>query len=149
MGTFTRFEEIEVWQRARLLCDKIYKLTFRGSFLNDYKLRDQINSSSGSIMDNIAEGYERDGTKEFIQFLSIAKGSAGETRSQLHRAFDRSHITTDEHKELVEETIKISKQLSGLIGYLKNSGLSGVKYAKEPDELYKTITKIQNLESET
>jgi four helix bundle protein len=136
MATFKNFEEIEAWKGARLLSSKIYKLTLEGTFAKDFKLRDQINGSSGSVMDNIAEGFERNGTREFIQFLSIAKGSAGETRSQLYRALDRKHITTETHEELQGEVLKINKQLSGLIDYLKASGLSGTKYMKEPEEPY-------------
>jgi four helix bundle protein len=136
MATFKSFEEIEVWQMARALADKIFDLTLEGSFAKDFKLRDQINGSSGSIMDNIAEGYERDGIKEFIQFLSIAKGSAGETRSQLYRAVDRNHISDEMHQNLRDEVIRISKQLSSLINYLKRSGMRGIKYMEEPFETY-------------
>lgn len=136
MATFKTFEEIESWRNARQLSDKIFKLTLEGTFLKDYKLRDQINGSSGSIMDNIAEGFERGGNREFIQFLSIAKGSAGETRSQLYRALDRNHITKNQFNSLMEEVIQISKQISSLINYLKNSELKGIKFIKEPEEPY-------------
>lgn len=137
MATFKSFEEIEAWQNARLLANKIFMLTLDGSFSKDFKLRDQINGSSGSIMDNIAEGFERDGTREFIQFLSIAKGSAGETKSQLYRAFDRGHISKEIFDELKEDVITIGKQLGGLIKYLRGSGLKGIKYVHEPDESYR------------
>ncbi len=136
MGTFKSFEEIEVWKNARILAQKIYDLTLDGTFARDYKLRDQINGSSGSIMDNIAEGFERDGTREFIQFLSISKGSAGKTRSQLYRAFDRKHISAEQFQELKGQTLQISKQLSSLMKYLKGSGLKGTKYMEEPDKNY-------------
>lgn len=136
MGTFKSFEEIQAWQNARTLAQKIYNLTLDGTFARDYKLRDQINGSSGSIMDNIAEGFERNGTREFIQFLSISKGSAGETRSQLYRAFDRKHISSEQFQQLREETLQISKQLSSLMSYLGRSGLKGTKYMEEPSEEY-------------
>jgi four helix bundle protein len=84
--SFKRFEEIPVWQKARQFCKDIFQLTLKEGFRTSYKLRDQILASSGSIMDNIAEGYERDGNKELCQFLFIAKGSCGEARSQLYRA---------------------------------------------------------------
>lgn len=76
-----RFEDLEIWQEAREFCKFIFDITSSGPFNKDFRFRDQIRASSGSIMDNIAEGYERDGNKEFIQFLSIAKGSCGEARS--------------------------------------------------------------------
>lgn len=136
MASFKNFEEIEVWQKARVLANKIYELTLEGSFAKDYKLWDQINASSGSIMDNVAEGFERNGNKEFIQFLAIAKGSAGETRSQLYRALDRKHIGNDVFDESKEETLQISRQLSSLMQYLKRSDLKGTKYMQDPDEDY-------------
>ena len=136
MATFKSFEEIDVWQKARILSNKIYKLTLESSFARDFKLRDQINGSSGSIMDNIAEGYERDGTREFIQFLSIAKGSAGETRSQLYRALDRNHIDKKTFDELSSEVTQIGRQLSSLMSYLNKSGIKGNKFANEPLEPY-------------
>ena len=128
MSTFKSFEEIEVWKSARALAIKIWQISNTGTFAKDYKLKDQINGSAGSIMDNIAEGYERDGKKEFIQFLSIAKGSAGETRSQIIRAFDRGHINQDEFNNLSFEVVEISKQLSGFMNYLTKSDLKGLKY---------------------
>src|ERR1700690_698676 len=100
MASIKRFEDIEVWQDARKICNLIYSLASEGTFSKDYKLKDQINGSSGSIMDNIAEGFERDGTKEFRQFLSYSKGSSGEVRSQLYRAFDRGHITIEDFESL-------------------------------------------------
>ncbi len=96
MATITTFEELGIWQKARELCKEIWALTQKDRFAKDFGLKDQINRSSGSCMDNIAEGFERDGTKEFVQFLSISKGSIGETRSQLYRALDRGHITQEE-----------------------------------------------------
>ena len=91
-----RFEDLEVWQEARELCKKIKEVTSKNEFARDFKFRDQICDSSGSIMDCIAEGFERGGNKEFTQFLSIAKGSCGETRSQSYRAFDYEYITQED-----------------------------------------------------
>ncbi len=96
--TIHRFEDLEIWKSARLRCLKIRELSVNTSLSKDFSIKDQILRSSGSVMDNIAEGYERDGKKEFIQLLYIAKGSLGETRSQLHRCFDAHHIT-EEHNE--------------------------------------------------
>ena len=130
MATFSSFEEIEAWKLSRVLANKIYKVSMDGSFSRDYKLKDQINGSSGSVMDNIAEGFERDGTREFIQFLAIAKGSIGETRSQLYRALDREHISKEQFEELKNESLIISKKISSLIKYLNNTNLKGTKYMK-------------------
>ena len=131
MSTYKRFEEIEVWQKARELAQKVYRLSTEGSFAKDFKLRDQMNGSAGSIMDNIAEGFERDGKKEFIQFLSIAKGSADELRSQLYCAHDRDHISKEAFDTSQEEVIQLSKQISGFMHYLKASEYRGTKYINE------------------
>jgi four helix bundle protein len=88
MSTIKRFEDIEAWQRAREIAKNIYRITSSGEFSRDYGLKDQIRRSSVSIMSNIAEGFERDGNKEFIYFLSLAKGSCGEAASQLYVALD-------------------------------------------------------------
>ena len=96
MATVKRFEDLDCWQMANELCRLIFLFTSKEIFSKSYPLKSQIDSSSGSVIDNIAEGFERSGRKEFIQFLSIAKGSAGEVRSQLQRAFDRNFITKDE-----------------------------------------------------
>lgn len=115
MGTFSRFEDLEIWKKARLFSKEIFELTLIGSFEKDFSLKNQINASSGSIADNIAEGFEREGNKEFINFLSIAKGSAGETRSQLYRAYDRGYIQEPKLKEMISKSLEISKSLSGFI----------------------------------
>ena len=82
MATIRRFEDLEIWQEARRLADVINKITVETDLKSDYRFKAQIKSSSGSVMDNIAEGFERDGNIEFRQFLSIPKGSVGVTRSQ-------------------------------------------------------------------
>ncbi len=128
MATIKTFEEIEAWRRSRVLSMEIYEMTLTGSFSKDFSLRDQINRSSGSVMDNIAEGFERGGTREFIQFLFIAKGSAGEVRSQLHRALDRKHLDGHRYDRLTEEIETISKMLTRLIAYLRESNIKGIKY---------------------
>lgn len=128
MATIERFEDLEVWKEARELCKIVYSLTNKSPFSKDFDLVRQIRRSSGSIMDNIAEGYERDGKKEFIQYLSISKGSVGEVRSQSYRALDQKYISEEEFKELYNKASSISKMLSGFINYLKKSEFKGVKY---------------------
>ncbi len=100
MATVKKFEDLEIWQEARKLSKDIIRIAKETDLKNHFRLRDQIKASSGSVMDNIAEGFERDGNLEFRQFLSIAKGSAGESRSQLYRFFDNNYITIDELQKL-------------------------------------------------
>ena len=100
MATIQNFEDLKVWQKARLLCKEVFSLTSVGSLSKDFALKDQINRSTGSIMDNIAEGFGRKGNLEFINFLTYSCGSACECKSQLYRAFDRNHITEEKRKEL-------------------------------------------------
>jgi four helix bundle protein len=128
MATIKRFEDLIIWQKARKLSNDIYQKTLTGSFAKDYSLKDQINRATGSIMDNIAEGFGRNGKQEFIQFLSVSKSSATEVRSQLYRALDRSHLTEGEFQQLYSEADTVENMTAGLMTYLKNSELRGIKY---------------------
>lgn len=92
MATVNKFEDLEIWKLSRMLCNDINKIANSSDLRTDYKLYSQIDGSSGSVMDNIAEGFERNGNRKFIQFLSISKASCGETRSQLYRVLDRNCI---------------------------------------------------------
>ncbi|MEP7079633.1 MAG: four helix bundle protein [Ginsengibacter sp.] len=130
MATISRFEEIISWQEARKLNLEIGKLIDSDRFKKNYRLIGQIEGSAGSIMDNIAEGFERRGNKEFIQFLYIAKASCGELRSQLYRAIDRNYLTDKEFESLTVHAKRISSLLQNLIIYLKESGLKGEKSKK-------------------
>ncbi len=118
-----RFEDLEVWQLSRELVKSIYKLTSGAKFSKDFGLANQIQRSAVSIMSNIAEGFERKSKKEFISFLSIAKGSCGELRSQLYIGLDLSYINKDEFHENCQLAEKISKSLAGFMKYLQSSNL--------------------------
>src|SRR3954451_6911484 len=123
MATIKRFEDILSWQKARELCKILGALIDDGRFKRSYKLIDQIERSSGSIMDNIAEGFERGGNKEFIQFLYISKGSCGEFRSQLYRALDRNYINRNEFDEMYNMAAQVAIMIQKLIDYLEQSEL--------------------------
>ncbi len=124
----TKFEDLEIWQEARELSKIVYEVTSNGSFFHDFKFRDQIRASSGSIMANIAEGFDRGGNKEFIQFLSVARGSCAEVRSQSYRACDVKHITQEKLDEFLRRTDTLSRKIHNLMQHLKNSDIKGPKY---------------------
>lgn len=128
MATIEHFEDLNVWKAAREFCKLIHQFTLRNDFCNDFKLVSQIRASSGSVMDNIAEGFERDGNKEFCQFLSFSKGSCGEVRSQLYRALDAGYISKADFDQPYSQAMEISKMLSGFIAYLKETELKGRKF---------------------
>jgi len=125
--TIKKFEEIEAWQKARQLTASIYKATSTGPFARDYGLRDQIRRASVSSMSNIAEGFERDGNKEFIQFLSVAKGSTGEVRSQLYVALDAGFLNQTHFNELSVSAEEASRLIGGFMNYLQQSEMRGRK----------------------
>ena len=125
--TINRFEDLEIWKNARVLCKKIREVSISSSLAKDFSLKDQILRSSGSVMDNIAEGFERDGKKEFLQFLYISKGSLGETRSQVHRCFDANHLTEEQYTSLQNDCLNLSAQIKNFINYLVGSEYEGHK----------------------
>lgn len=123
------FEEIKSWQEARNFCNELFLLLKnKKSFNSDYGLKDQMLRSSGSIMDNIAEGFGRGGNKEFVQYLFIARASCYETKSQLYRAFDRGYLNKEEKESFINRIELIAKLISGLIKYLQGSKSTGYKY---------------------
>ena len=128
MATFKKFEEIEAWRKARELTKRIYKISRATSFARDFGLKDQIRRASVSIMSNIAEGYDRSGTGEFIQFLATAKGSAAEVKCQLYVALDQSYIDQATFVELTGLAAETGNMIGGLINYLRRSSLKGTKY---------------------
>lgn len=115
MATINNFEDLEIWQHAREICKDICRIIHYNDFSKDYGLVKQINNSSGSVMDNIAESFEREGNKEFIQFLTIAKGSCGETRSQLIRAYDRKYLSEGEYKTIYNKLINEGVRIKNFI----------------------------------
>lgn len=128
MPTIERFEDLEAWKISRELTREIYRASKNELFVRDYGLRDQICRASVSIMSNIAEGFERGGNKEFSNFLSIAKGSAGEVRSQLYAALDQNYISENEFNLLYNKSTQNSRVIAGLMKYLSQSGIKGVKF---------------------
>jgi four helix bundle protein len=128
MATITSFEEIEIWQLARQLNREIYPFLQNLVNQKNYELNKQLERSAGSIMDNIAEGFERNGTREFIQFLAISKGSAGEVRSQLYRALDRNLIDKETFERFQKHCNIISNKLGKFMNYLNNTDIKGQKF---------------------
>ena len=128
MAKVKKFEDIQSWKKARSLTKEIYKATLKTAFSKDFGLSDQIRRAAVSILSNIAEGFERGGDKEFIQFLAIAKGSAGELRAQLYIALDQRYLSQPEFEKLVQEATEISRLISGFMKYLRQSELSGSKF---------------------
>jgi len=131
MSKIERFEDLKVWQKSREINLQIYKLSNKGAFTKDFGLRDQIRRASVSVISNIAEGFERNGNKEFNQFLSIAKASAGEVRSQLYVAYDLEYISKEEFESVMSGLIEVSKMINGLMSYLKTTEIKGSKFMED------------------
>ena len=123
-----KFEELESWKKARKLTNAVYETTGTGSFKLDFGLKDQIRRASISILSNIAEGFERGGDKEFLQFLAMAKGSCGEVRAQLYIAVDQGYLSQALFEKLSNNADEIGRLISGLMKYLSKSELKGSKY---------------------
>jgi len=135
MSTITKFDDLEIWQLARLQTSDFDKLVETTSLAKDFELRNQMNASSGSVMDCVAEGFERSGNSEFKNFLVIAKGSDGEFRSQLYRCLDRKHIQQKLFDELYTKNVMLGNKLMSFINYLQNSTYKGQRYkSKDPSQ---------------
>ncbi len=128
MATFKTFEEIEAWQEARELTRLIYEASNKTPFSRDFVLRDQARRAAISVVANIAEGFERSGTGEFVQFLAHAKGSAGELRAHIYLARDQEYLSENAFKDLLERASRVSRLVSGLMSYLRRSGIKGTKF---------------------
>lgn len=121
MATFRRFEDIECWQLARKIDNELFPLTKQNGWERDFKLKDQILDATGSIMDNIAEGFARRGNAEFVRFLGYSKGSADEVKSQLYRAMDRGYIVEKEFQSLYDQATVVAKKIGSLMGALQTA----------------------------
>ena len=128
MATIQKFEDLKLWLKARSLSQKIYSLTFIEPISSDFRFKDQIRGSAGSIMDNIAEGFERGSRLEFINSLTTAKGEAGELKSQLYRGLDNNYFSKEVFETLYNLVDEITKMLTSLILYLNKSKIKGQKF---------------------
>jgi four helix bundle protein len=130
MASVRKFEDLDVWKKSRSLVELVYLITRKQEFSKDWLLINHLRKTAISIISNISEGFERDGNKEFINFLSIAKGSCGELRCQIIIAYDLKYIEENQFKEISNLAEEISKSLKGLIMYLQNSDYKGIKNKK-------------------
>ncbi len=128
MATIQKFEDLEIWKKARLLSQKIYPLTFIKPIAEDFRYKDQVRGSVGSIMDNIAEGFERGSKLEFINSLGIAKGEVGELKSQLYRGLDNQYFETSLFIELYALADELTRMLTSFISYLNKASIKGQKF---------------------
>ncbi len=132
MAKIERFEDIEAWKKGRGLRKAIYTSSKGGAFAKDFELRGQIRRAAMSITTNIAEGFERGGNREFIQFLSNAKGSCGEVRDQLYVALDENYVSNEQFKELYDNAVEVSRLISGFMKYLQHCEMKGTKFSRLP-----------------
>jgi four helix bundle protein len=129
VAAIRQFEDLEAWQKARVLTQAIYGVTKAGPFAHDFMLQDQIRGAAVSVMANLAEGFERGGNKEFLQFLAIAKGSCGEVRSHLCAALDQRYVTPEQFDQACQKALEVSRMVSGLMKHLRASAMRGAKYS--------------------
>ena len=133
MASIKQFEDLQVWQGAFAFCQWLQTIVKSTDLKSDFGLKNQIERSAGSTMDNIAEGFERQGNKEFINFLFIAKASSGESRSQLYRLLMKGYISKTELDQKTEELILLNKKITSFISYLKNTEHRGWHFKEDPE----------------
>ena len=133
MATVQKFEDLSIWQKARSISKKVYQLTFTPPLSGDFRLKDQMRGSSGSMMDNIAEGFDRGSRLEFVNLLGVAKGETGELKSQLYRCLDVDYITKEIFEELYSEVDEVARMIAGFIEYLNTSTIKGNKFKNRID----------------
>ncbi|MFC4818671.1 four helix bundle protein [Flavobacterium sp. GCM10023249] len=129
MAKIEKFEDLEIWNKAREICYDIEQLFETTNLGKRFSLKDQMDRSSGSIMDNIAEGFERNGNREFIHFLSFSKGSCGELKSQSYRAFDKKLITQNDFESIALKIELVKNKIVAFMKYLNNSEIKGLKFS--------------------
>lgn len=128
MATINKFEDLEIWQKARMLSQKTYPITFLKPINEDYRYKDQVRGSVGSIMDNIAEGFERGSKLEFINSLTISKGEVGEYKSQQYRGLDNQYFSKELFTELYSLADELTKMITSFVSYLNKSAIKGQKF---------------------
>ena len=135
MATIQRFEDMVSWQLVREVAKEVYVLTRTGAMAKDFGLVDQIRHSSGSVMDNIAEGFDRGSRGEFVQFLGCAKGSAGEVKTQLYRALDQNYLSETTFTNLIGKLDTVGAALKGMLRYLSKTPPRGERYQQVAEPL--------------
>lgn len=128
MSTVKKFTELEIWQLANELDKKVHQQINTGTLAKDFSLKDQISRSAGSVSDNIAEGFGRGGRIEFIQYLSISRGSVSELQSQLSRCLNRNYISKEIFEEINLLADKTGNKIGAFIKYLNQSNYAGTKF---------------------
>lgn len=136
MAGIARFEEIDGWKLSRELTNKVYALTRQEVFSRDFGLRDQIRRAAVSVMSNIAEGFESRTDSQFLNFLGMARASAGEVRSQLYIALDQKYISDEQFRSAFSLAEQCAQKIAGFISYLENNPRQ--RRVSEDDSLYET-----------
>jgi four helix bundle protein len=128
MAKIEKFEDLEIWNKSREICIGIETLFETTNLGKRFSMKDQMDRSSGSIMDNIAEGFERNGNREFLNFLSFSKGSCGELKSQLYRALDKNLISQSEFDNLSVKIELVKNKIGAFMKYLNSTEIKGLKF---------------------